>query len=64
MTPQLAQEISANPQQWLDLSKEGVVDYFPQFTEGTEALNIFDVAVASVAVPLTAKKTMDTFAEK
>ena len=40
-----------------------MVDYFAQFTEGTEAVNFFDMAVASIALPYTYKKTVDTFAE-
>ena len=40
-----------------------MTDYFAQFTEGTEAVNLFDMAVASIALPYTYKKTVDTFAE-
>ena len=47
-----------------DLSKNQMVDYFASFTEGSESINIFDMVVASVALPYTYKKTIDSVAEQ
>lgn len=53
----------ADSKEWIQVSKQSMVDYFTQFAGKTEAMDLLDMAVASVALPTVYNKSVDTFAE-